>query len=200
MTYRETVQQRVEGELQLALVDAWREVDRALSIAKTVEFGSTELRREFVVKLQALRGCVLLAAGRLIDLASIEAGVGGIAQSRASRVKGQSTLLTAAEVKRFALMCPMGFPEMRFGLGKLAGWVARGEAELVHFFGVAPPAERRGGFSEAARAAERLRRQRVREALAESDARLQACSDRLQEREASVLREAAEMRRRSGVQ
>lgn len=146
---------RLEGDIQLVLLEAWRLIDEAVAMARRPDFGRSRERVEWMVKLEALRGCTLLACARLIDVHHIEDGFGDshtrkrgtyterIFKLRRARTPGESSVIDQAAAvgeahRRFALLCPLGFPSMDYGLGRVAKWVERGEVEISRFFAVQP--------------------------------------------------------------
>lgn len=210
-----TPRERVEAEIQFALVDAWRQLDEAVRLAEG-PLWTTALRKEWFKRLKALRGCVLLAAGRLIDIVHVEQGYGGQFVHSRSKRAGVSSVITSNpdlknQVRQWALLCPQGFPDMRFSLGRLGDWIEKGEVELVHFFGLRSQVHRR--VQEKAR--EQERRKRLLESLAVHDALIEAAAERLttrqaaeraeheklrKAREARIVSEATLMRRRAGLE
>lgn len=214
-----TAQARVEGDIQLRLLDAWESVQAALDLAGRPEFGSGAERREWKQRVKCLRGCLVMAAARLIDIQHLAAfgtdpnfrvEVAG----RRERIRGESSIVDLGDEvrkvrKQITLMCPLGIPDMRFGLGRVASSVERGEVELVPFFGLPSPAE---CARRSSRAAAVELKERKRKLLGLQDELLAAASKRVERsaREAAedvrehrsrrVAEQAAEMRRRAGVE
>lgn len=192
---------RLEGEVQLRLVDAWEALNQALELAERPEFGRSKERSEWLRKVQAVRGCVLLAAARLIDVHHIEEVpfvtggrraclgryTGHSFARRKARTDGEAAVVRLAEevgeaARKFELVCPLGFPSMEFGLGRLAKWIEAKELQLVDFFGVgATPGRECAKLKKAKVEA----KQAVRDALEQQDKMLEQA--------------AAAMRKRAGV-
>lgn len=193
-------QVKLEGEVQTRLVDAWELLSEAVELALSREFGRSFERQEWVRKLQALRGCVLLAAARLIDVHHIEAlpvrdtgrrscrrsYTGHAFAKRRPRTNGESSVVHLADevgaaARKFELMCPLGFPAMEYGLGRLADWIRSGEVELVRFFAV----ESTPGRECAKRRKAKVElRKAVLDALAEQDRLLKVAAERMARRAA----------------
>jgi hypothetical protein len=185
----------LEGEIQLRLVDAWDVLNEAVELTRSHEFGRSFERQEWVLKLEAVRGCVLLAAARLIDVHHVEAlpsktaipgrkYTGHAFAKRRARTKGESAVVALAEdvgraARRFETLCPFGFPSMEFGLGRLARWIEERELVLMPFFGVGDTPGRQ-------RARERRKkceaRGQLRKDLAGQDAAIEAAGRALRQR------------------
>lgn len=195
-------QVQLEGEVQKRLVEAWEALRDASELTERPEFGASQERREWIRKLEALRGCVLLAAARLLDVHHIEqvpfctAGrssairryTGHAFRRRKPRTLAEAALVALSDevgeaARKFEVMCPLGFPSMEFGLGRLAKWIQLNELQLVEFFGVASSPGRECAKRKKAKAEAR---ELVREALAEQDRMIE--------------RAAAAMRKRAGVE
>lgn len=188
-------QVRLEGEMQMGLVDAWELLGEVLEKSQNPEFGRSHERQEWVLKVEALRGCVLLAAARLIDVHHVEQlplrgpvdrrkYTGHAFAKRRARTNGESAVVKLAEEvgnasRRFELLCPFGFPAMTFGLGRLAKWIKSGELQLASFFGVGstPGRERARAMMESAGKGQRLRND-----LAKQDALIEASGRAMRER------------------
>lgn len=162
-----TRQQRLEGELQLKLVEAWEVLSEVCVKAQGSLFGDTKLRREWRKKVAALRGCVMLAAAGLLDLRELEYG-GSPAELPADLV-GE----VLAAKRQYRLLCPHGLPDMSQGLGPVAAAVRKREAEIVPFLVGAAQTRYRDTRAASRRRRERLKREQVQQALGKQDAMLE---------------------------
>lgn len=198
MGFAKTPAEKLEGEIQLCLSEAWEALQRATDLASNVEFGRTDLRSEWKKKLAALRGCVMLAAAGLIDVRTLE---GRAAEKKTPAMRGAE--------KTIAIMCPRGFPDMSFSLGKVGAWIAAGELQLQSFFGHPPnPDERPTQVKRRKQEDQNERQRKTREALAEQDALIEAVSRAIAVRvaaeraktDARVAEGARKMRERAGIE
>jgi heme exporter protein D len=211
-----TTQVSLEREIQLKLSDAWALLAEVVGIADSLQFGRTLLRREWVRKARALRACVLLQAGRLIDIRELES-VPGLSSSQNALQKRLIKKRRSGELdpgwvdpdglavtrRQYALLCPLDFPDMSCGLGPAARAVAAGEAEIAPFFAVEVPelvGVERPKMAHR-RIEKRKQRDAVLDALQQQDAMLAGFgTGKAVDRQSNVSASAAEMRRRAGVE